>query len=539
MKNFKSFFTYCLLTICFIMYGCQKEIIVLPTPQIEITSYEETAFGEFQVEVMIDLGEGQQIKGAELILDDITVENASSIIKKIEVSEERKQFKVITIDEVKVNHDYKAVASLKTENYEYVSKLKIIRASKNNFVLEVAEDPFFANSFESISDYVSRGDKFNAIFYFQSDIENKSLEIRLDRKIKLNHNLVFDGNYSENRGYKEVYGEVEVPLLLESKEYDVYAYVDDVEIKAAGRIKVLPANWNLYNDDFPGEILEDKAWFLADNELYIIQNFYSSVDRSSNFPVYKFNLDENSWTRVNNFENYELGEYQYKVLPYNIQHKSNGYLFFNENDESIKLYKYDKSLNSFNFVTEYPGSGMWDHVVFYIDNNLFIGGGSHRSFDGPGGLSEFWVFDFNTEVWKQLNDFPSDFLSVGTSSCSGANDAYIFESEKRLWNYEPEIDQWKLMNRFPGIERSLSSLVLHNGEVFVIGGYQNNGIRYSLWDCWKYSPSEEKWELHSFLPHASEMGIAFNWKAKIYYGVGYHTNWNHEDITNIYTLNQN
>ncbi|MFW6275500.1 MAG: kelch repeat-containing protein, partial [bacterium] len=525
--------------ISLIINGCQKEIIVLPAPKIEITSFEESAFGEFHAEISIDLGEGQSIKGAELRLEDITVESEPPIIKKIELSEERKQTRVLTISEVKINHDYKTFAVIKTENYEYVSEIKIMRASKNHFIFEVVEDPYFANPAEKISDYVSIGEKFTAIFYFQSNIENKNLEIRLDRNIKLNHNLILDGNYSENRGFKEVYGEVEVPMVLEPKEYDVYAYVDDVEIKAAGKIKVLSARWNLYNDDFPGSILEEKAWFLVDDELFTVQNYYSSVDRSMNFPVYKFNLANNSWTRVSNFENYELGEYQHKVLPYNIQYNSNGYLFFNEDNESIKLFTYDKSIDSWSFVTEYPGSGIWDHVVFCIGNNLFVGGGSHRNFNGPGGFKEFWVFNFDTKVWKQLNNFPSDFLSVGTSSCSGDKSAYIFESEKRLWNYEPETDQWKLMNRFPGIERIFSSLVLHNNEVYVIGGYQNNGMKYSLWDCWKYSLSEEKWELHSFLPHASERGIVFNWNSKIHYGMGYHTNWNHDDITNIYTLNEN
>ena len=131
LRNLSNYFQICLLFI--FLSACKEELITLSPPQIEINSIEEVAFGKFNIEIQLDIGENQQIKKVEVILEDITVDTSPKIIKTLSITEEQNQIVTVLIDNAEPNHDYKINTRVTTEEYDYFSDFKIIRASKNNF----------------------------------------------------------------------------------------------------------------------------------------------------------------------------------------------------------------------------------------------------------------------------------------------------------------------------------------------------------------------------------------------------------------------
>jgi N-acetylneuraminic acid mutarotase len=107
----------------------------------------------------------------------------------------------------------------------------------------------------------------------------------------------------------------------------------------------------------------------------------------------------------------------------------------------------------------------------------------------------------------------------------------------RLWKYNPDDDSWLLMTRFPGIKRSYFNLVVNNDKIFLIGGKQEEAAGKTFMDCWVFTPSENVWNLNSFIPKRSQSGIAFSWNSKIIFGMNYYQNWDITYDSNLYELN--
>jgi hypothetical protein len=170
LKTLNKYFKFCLLII--FLTTCKEDLITLSPPQIEVISFEEIAFGKFEIEIALDLGERQQIKKAEIILEDITVNSSTNIIKDLSITDKQNQTISVLIDNAKINHDYKAYAKITTDKYEYLSEFKIIRASKNSFSFEILNNDYYYDYENNISNMVNRGDSLIALFYFQSDIKN-------------------------------------------------------------------------------------------------------------------------------------------------------------------------------------------------------------------------------------------------------------------------------------------------------------------------------------------------------------------------------
>jgi hypothetical protein len=523
LKNLIKYFKICLLI--FFLTTCKEDIITLSPPQIEIISFEEITFGKFEIKIALDLGERQQIKTAEIILEDITVISPTNIIRDLSLTEQQNQTINVLIDNAKINHDYKAFAKITTDKYEYLSEFKIIRASKNSFSFEILNNENYFDYENNISNMVNRGDSLIAELYFQSEIKNKKIEIKLNKSIKVDHNLFFDGDYSFTNAGKMLVGQIYIPANLNPGDFEVYAYIDDVEIKATTKIRVLNGKWNVFDKSFPGENLAERAWFVKGNNL-IIAGGTPPWSRPSSFPVWRYDLTNKTWKQMKDFTSSKETEDR-RILSYSNFINNEGYILFYVNNAPIEIWKYNEEDDTWVFITNYPIYASEYHLNFSIANILYISGLT-RPEDWINNVYQVWSFDFEEKKWERLNNLPTTIEADFTETSSTNEKGYIFERSitNRMWEYNPENDIWKLMSRFPGPKRENSNLIEKDGNIYLIGGNQIWAGGITLRDCWVFSPSKNIWYLNSFIPDRSQSGIAFCWNSKIIYGMSYYQNWN-------------
>ncbi|HSO88452.1 MAG TPA: hypothetical protein VLQ91_18005 [Draconibacterium sp.] len=536
LKTLNKYFKFCFLII--FLTTCKEGLITLSPPQIEVISFEEIAFGKFEIDIALDLGERQQIKKAEIILEDITVTASTNIIKDLSITDKQNQIISVLIDNAKPNHDYKTYAKITTDEYEFLSEFKILRASKNIFTLELLKDDYYSDYDNNISNTVNRGDSLIALFYFQSDIKNKEVEIKLNKTIKVDHNLLFDGDYTYAGENKILIGQIYIPANIESGDYEVYAYIDGTEIKANTKIRVLKGIWNLFDKNFPGEELAERAWFVKGNNL-IIAGGAPTWSRPSSFPVWKYDLTNKIWKQMKDFTSSKETEDR-RILSYSNFINNEGYILFYVNNAPIEIWKYNEEDDTWVFITNYPIYASEYHLNFSIANKLYISGLT-RPEDWINNVYQVWSFDFEEKKWERLNNLPATIEADFNETCSTKDKVYIFErsNTNRMWEYNPANDTWKLMSRFPGPKRENSNLIEKDGNIYLIGGNQIWGGGITLRDCWKFSPSTNTWNLNSFIPKRSQCGIAFCWNSKIIYGMSYYQNWDLTYDSFLYELNSN
>lgn len=110
--------------------ACKKESTTLPPPVIEILSATTSDLSTYVVELKIDLGEGQVVKNANLVFDDITLISNPDIIKEIPITHERNQEHTISLHLDELNHDFAVKGYIETEHYKYYSNSQIISTQK-------------------------------------------------------------------------------------------------------------------------------------------------------------------------------------------------------------------------------------------------------------------------------------------------------------------------------------------------------------------------------------------------------------------------
>jgi len=478
--------------------GCIKEEVVLDSPSITILSAKTTALTEFEIVIEIKKGEGQKMKKAELILDDITVLGAPDIEQELLLNDEEKQTDTLIINTYRQNHDFEIKACLQTDRYTYESTPKVLRSSKNWFIVDVFPSINYSGLFDSIADYVNVGGSFNIEVYYLNVYTPKTVEVKLNRTISLKHSLDFKNYFFSSS--VQCLGEVFVPEDLAPGIYDVYVYIDGNEYKTANKIKILKGKWQTMNPNYPGDEINLFAWFVINDDLYLIEG---------NLHVWKYNFESEQWEQKKDFP-HMIDVNQNKILSLSLQYKNKGYVVL-QIFQSLEIWKYDEVSDSWSFVTKYPVAGNRCRTSFIVGNNLFFAGDENM----------LWSLDLETLQWVQKNNIPIVDGGGGNLSCVIDNSVYVYSFTNDLWQYYPETDQWTKKKKFPGHNRYVSSMVAKNNNLYLLGGaYSDYGV-VALKDCWEYSTKTDSWDLVAFMPELFSDGISFNYQGSIYAGIGW------------------
>jgi len=523
-----SISTLIFLALFIALFGCKKEQIIekipLPSPSIKIDTAYQASLSTFIVKVHIDAGEGQELRKAEIIFDDITLISSPDIVKEIKLSLGQRQIDTtILLNTNILDHDYSIKARLLTNSYTYYSESKIVRSIKNQFNIEVRPDDMYQDLKNNIADFINQGDKFSLSVYYLNRFKPASVEVKLNRIISLSHNLIFDFKYVGD--YLTTQCDVFIPYDLQPGVYEVYVYIDGLEFKAKNNIKVLKGTWQKFDPKFIGETRGEYASFLKDDNIYIIGGEFEYTQLASS-PVWKYNFTNNSWQRRNDFPH--PGEITLnKIFPFSLQYNNQAYIVL-KNNTSVEIWGYNDEKDTWYLLTYYPGKAIEQLTCFILNGKLFLGGGS-RYFTGnldENSYYDFWEYNFETTKWVKKNDIPIKRYGMkgNLACCTQDNKVFVFSYANELWQYNPEQDSWSRKMKFPGPTRFISNLIEKNNKLYLIGGSYSNYGSYGLKDCWEYTINSNSWEMVAFMPQFYSYGIAFTYNDQIYAGLGWVVN---------------
>ncbi len=167
-----------------------------------------------------------------------------------------------------------------------------------------------------------------------------------------------------------------------------------------------------------------------------------------------------------------------------------------------------------------PRYGRHEAVSFVLDGKGYFGLG--RQYDGTN-LKDFWQYNPDTDEWKKIQDFPGGALFSATSFVIG-NKGYVClgqngtTSVKTLWEYDPVYDQWNQRANFPSNGRyGAGSFVIDN--VAYVGCGSESGIYHN--DLYSYDPQTNNWTKRASFPGAKSINItSFTLNDYGYFGNG-------------------
>ncbi|WP_224995644.1 IPT/TIG domain-containing protein [Cesiribacter sp. SM1] len=110
-------------------------------------------------------------------------------------------------------------------------------------------------------------------------------------------------------------------------------------------------------------------------------------------------------------------------------------------------------------------------------------------------FADVWQYNFDTDSWKQLNDFPGRGRDDAMGFYLGGKLYYGTGSQQRyvdIWEYTPELDQWKQLSDFPGAPRKGSAAFTSGNYGYLISG--STSVSHSN-EIWRYMPLTDTWEI--------------------------------------------
>lgn len=226
--------------------------------------------------------------------------------------------------------------------------------------------------------------------------------------------------------------------------------------------------------------LNDYTEYPFINGFYLNENLYMRYVEAYD-GLFKYDLNTKSIVKKTDYPCYDPGNL------FSINDK--GYLLlatYASCDDHIM--QYDPVLDQWFEKRGFPGQLREGAVLFVIGDNAYFGGGKRTSTTVR--LNDFWKYDSKNDAWSRIADFPGDgrikatsFVynnkayvglgSLGTSSTTKFND---------IWEYDPEINEWKLFTTYPGTsENGIISIVL------------NDKLYVGQDEYWEYGFSTGKW----------------------------------------------
>lgn len=500
-------------------WGCKKEVVTFMSPKISISSVSIKTITCYEINVDINLGEGQKIKKAKLVFEDITVLSSPGFEKSIELNDSTVQRKTIKVQPNLINHDYSVKALLETDKYLYSSEIMIIRSIKNNFSFTILELERYSTIDNTIACFLNPGQKLVVSIAYDNQFPSKTVEVKLNGTLSASNTIDFSNYYYGSLGLISG-GSVTVPDNTPPGDYEVDIFIDGYKFVANKKIRVLEGKWTEYDNKYPGDKRLNYSHFTIGDKLYLVGGKYASTTLSKS-PIWEYDLRAKKWTSKKDFP-HQSSPVKCGIFPFQLKFNDEGYVVV-RNDQTIELWKYNTTDDSWDKVTNYPGLGKLELTGFIINNELFLGGGIANN--GNLYVNDFWSFDLNSGKWEKRGDFKISKYFLFDSFCTNKGREYLFSTTNNLIEYNPETDVWTEKARFTGSVRYGSSLVSFDDNLFLVGGMSvpETWNYYGFNDCWQYSTIKDSWQLKAFLPCYSNRGISFIYDNMIICGLGYIT----------------
>ncbi|MGQ1948093.1 Kelch repeat-containing protein [Geofilum sp. OHC36d9] len=122
-------------------------------------------------------------------------------------------------------------------------------------------------------------------------------------------------------------------------------------------------------------------------------------------------------------------------------------------------------------------------VAFSAGGNGYVGSG----FDGINYLNDFWEYLPETNSWRPIDDFPGSArygaVAFNSNGYGYVGCGYDGNYLKDFYIYDPTSDSWDsgISTSFPGTKRLGASSFEIDGNVYLIGGLNNQKYVYDFW----------------------------------------------------------
>ncbi|MDR2949819.1 MAG: hypothetical protein LBV71_11490 [Prevotella sp.] len=516
-------FKQLLLILCFICIysSCTKENHIyeeFAPPTFEILSCEILSADECIIEVEVNCGVGAKLHSINIELNDITDNTNEAIHKSFSLNEEENQIVKAQIRVPNEKHDYRTLVTLKSTKNVYDSNPFFLRFSEE-FSQDGIKYIYFSPSGFHV-DYVDGVEKIalnlkkGQQFYFMVEyskliLKENSIQVKLNGKHQLevdphSYGISYDG---------EIGIHCTLPNDIAPGVYDVHVYINDLEYILDYKIKILRGSSEiLYIDSRPGKdgylgIIAN--YFTIDNKAYFIH------DGGGYWYVLCFDLKTMKWEKKKNITIASPYQNSY-VSKERIKAKNKNYFLFGmyktdpfdeiSRYESIAIWEYKDTNDSWSQLSTYPGLGNRDFTSFTIDNKVYIGGGLKDIYNDKKSLTEvesvtdFWEYNIVTKEWKRIKDLPYSAFPyydyINSTTTSDDKNAFVFTTTRQLWKYDTANDNWMELTPLKQgpYTRTHGKLLYKKNKLYLTGTYVNSIVGYSP-DVWEYDLTSNKWEL--------------------------------------------
>lgn len=234
--------------------------------------------------------------------------------------------------------------------------------------------------------------------------------------------------------------------------------------------------------DFPGEPRSSAVGFNTNDYGFIGTGYNGSTELKD---FYRYNPNSNAWDQISDFG----GQFRRGATAFN----SNSFGFvgfgFDGSNDKKDFWKYDPATDSWVELFGFGGNKRRGASFFKIDENVYFGFGVSNGIYH----SDFWKFNLNTETWTRLRDLDyDDDYSLERSNATGfsiGQYGYICNGTySTVWEYNPQLDEWKDKTSFEGVVRQDASSFSYNNRAFVFLG---RSVNLYFDDMYEFRPFEE------------------------------------------------
>ncbi len=200
---------------------------------------------------------------------------------------------------------------------------------------------------------------------------------------------------------------------------------------------------------------------------------------------FQYNAAQNTWQQLTDFP----GSGRRGAIGFAID----GYGYIGTGSFTNDIYRYDPSNDSWTQVANVPGGGRMSAIGFELGGEGYVGTG-YRT-DVGWSSTDFHKYDPTTDSWVQIDDVGIDPINgprprMESTGFSLNGKGYVItgvtissgDNYRDFWEYDPATDLWTELEEFPGTARRYMSATTLNGCAYM--GLGTNGTNFK--DFWRW-----------------------------------------------------